>query len=92
MRSFFTFVQANEQDENQAQRLTMRNSSAFVFVPRQVERRSGGNTHQVENVRPRPLPGNRDDDQRSFIQELREHVVDLIREFRRDFPYRQQIE
>jgi hypothetical protein len=71
-----------------------RNSTAIVFVSRNVTEGGSSNRQggQVENVRPRPLPGHCEDDKRSFIQEFREHIVDLVKEFRRDVPYRQTIQ
>jgi hypothetical protein len=67
----------------------MRNSSTFVFVSRNVEVSSGD---PRLNITPRSLPGPGEDAKQAFIQEFLEHIVDLYREFRRDFPYQHQIE
>jgi hypothetical protein len=70
---------------------TPRTSPAFVFVPHHVAA-TGGRQDDVENITPRPLPSNDcKDEERAFLKDFQEHVIDLISEFRRHFPYRQLI-
>jgi len=68
------FFQLADQQQEREHRL-----GTVVIVPRYVQ----GIEDEVENITPRPLPGDCRDE---------EHILDLIREFRRHFPYRQTIQ
>jgi hypothetical protein len=46
---------------------------------------------EVENITPRALPSDCRDEERAFLQEFKDYVVDLVKECRQRFPYRQTI-
>jgi hypothetical protein len=96
------FFQINQQQARQrrvtapggAAGTTIETSTVIIFVSRYVRGSSGSNSREMEleNITPRPLPNDSLDEQREFRQAFNQQVVDLIREFRRNFPYRQTIE
>ncbi|CAF1426378.1 unnamed protein product [Adineta steineri] len=56
---------------------------AIIFIPRCMI------DETASHVQPRLLMNNTDDEQQAFIKDFQDAVVELLREFRREFPYKQ---
>ncbi len=103
---FFQINQQQQQQQTRQRRVaapggaagtttTIETSTVMIFVSRYVRGSGGSNSSremELENITPRPLPNDSLDEQREFRQAFNQQVVGLIREFRRNFPYRQTIE
>ncbi len=74
-------------NEREGQEQVATAGAAIIFVPRHIP----GNEVHLTNVIPRPLPGDCRDEERAFHQEFEQAVVDVVRELRREFPYKQTI-
>jgi hypothetical protein len=59
-----------------------------VRVPRHIT----GNQDDMITITRRPLPGDCKDEEHAFRQDFDDEVVELIKDFRRQFPYRQTIQ
>ena len=83
------FLQIDQQARQHRVVITPDTNTVIVYVYRYVR---SDREMEVENIIPRPLSSDCKEEQRVFAQVFKEQVIDLIKQFRRHFPYRQKIE